>query len=298
MMSGYIIRKLYYGEEESYGEPASVTDYLGIVRTWNAGGELIHHDVRIGGRETYNRIPIGLNFSPTIEFLPISGKFLKYVFGKVTDSGSSPPYDHLIEVGNDLKSITVEAVRIGDTKIAERAVGVLVDSAEISIEADGLATVSLECRAKSVSIISPYTEPSIDFPSRLPYRFNDMKLYVDGVEYASIVSASISFNNNLEEMSRRGDYISGFKLTKAEYEAELKLFFEDTTLLEKFLSKESSNVELILSHQANDYIKFNLNNCLVEAEAELPFEAEVLMQTIHLYPKKITVEVRDNIESY
>jgi hypothetical protein len=34
MVSGYIARRLYYGEEENYGEPASVSDVLGIVRRW------------------------------------------------------------------------------------------------------------------------------------------------------------------------------------------------------------------------------------------------------------------------
>jgi len=298
MVSGYIARRLYYGEEENYGEPASVSDVLGIVRRWSSRGELIHQDVRIGGRETYSRIPIGLNFSPTIEFLPISGKFLKYIFGSVSNSGSSPPYIHIIEFGNNLKSITVDAVRISDTVVAERAVGVLVDSADISIEADGLVTASLECRAKSVSIVSPYTDPSIVLPEKKPYRFNDMKLYINGVEYASIVSASISINNNLEEMPRRGDYISGFKLTKVEYESELELIFDNTTLLEKFLLKDTANIELRLTRSQDDYISFNLQDCLLEAEAELPFEAEVLMQTVRLYPRRITVEVKDDIERY
>lgn len=298
MVSGYLVRRLYYGEEEDYGEPASPSDVLGIARRWNSGGELVYRDVRIGGRENYDRIPIGLNFTPNIEFLPISGRFLKYVFGKVTDSGSSPPYTHFIEFGNSLKSITVDAVRIGETAIAERATGVLVDSADISIEADGLVTVSLECRAKSVSIVSPYNDPSISLPDKKPYRFNDMKLYIDGVEYASIVSASLSINNNLEEMPRNGDYISGFKLTKAECEGELELFFEDSTLLEKFLSKNVVDIGLKLTRSQSDYIQFNLQDCLIKAEAEMLFEAETLMQTIRFYPKRISIEVNDDIESY
>jgi len=298
MLSGYMIRKLYYGEEEEYGEPASMLDVLGIARRWNSGGELVYQDVRVGERENYDRIPIGLNFSPTIEFLPISGKFLKYVFGKVVSSGSSSPYTHLIEFGNSLKSITVEAARIGETSIAERATGVLVDSADISIEYDGLVTVSLECRAKSVSIVSPYTDPAISLPNKKPYRFNDMKLYIEGVEYASIVSASLSISNNLEEMPRVGDHVSGFKLTKAECEGELDLIFEDAILLDKFLSRSIVDIELRLTRSSDDYIHFNLQDCLIEAEAEVPFEAEVLMQTIRLYPKKINVEVKDDIEEY
>ena len=298
MSETFIVRKLYYGEESSYGEAASPTDVLGLARTWNAGPEMVREDIRLGDRVYHSRLPLGLNFSPSVEFLPLTGKFLKYILGNVTDSGTEAPYTHTITVGSSLKSLTIEAARIGASGIAERAIGVLVDSAEISVETDGLLTVSLDCRAKQVEVVDPYTDPALSPPSKDPYKFKDMTFSVDGTTYAIITSARISFNNNLQEKPRSGDYISGFILAGAEYEAEVELLFEDYTFFTKMLNKATGNVELKFARAADDYILFKLNDCLFEWESEMPFEGDLLTQTVRLYPKTISVEVKDDIASY
>ena len=298
MSETFIVRKLYYGEETNYGEAATPTDVLGLARTWNANPEMVREDVRLGDRVYQNRVVLGFNFAPSIEVRPLTGKFLKYILGSVTDSGTEAPYTHTITVGSSLKSLTVEAARIGASGIAERALGLLVDSAEISVETDGLLTVSLDCRAKQVEVVDPYTDPAISPPSKEPYKFTDMTFSVDGATYAIITSATITFNNNLQEKPRSGDYISGFALAGAEYEAEVELLFEDYTFLTKMLSKATGNVELKFARSANDYILFQLNDCLFEWESEMPFEGDLLTQTVRLYPKTISVEVKDDIASY
>ena len=298
MSSTFQVRKLYYGEETTYGSPATMSDVFGLARTFNAGPELVAEDIRVGDRVFYSRLPIGLNFSPRVEFYPLTGKFLKYVFGKVTNTGSAPPYTHTIEIGTSLKSLTVECARIGASGIAERAVGLLVDSMDLSVDMDGILTVSLDCRAKEVSKISPYTDPNISIPNKTPYRFNDMTFSVGGTTYAIVTSASITVNNNLEERPRSGDFISGFNLTGAEYEAELELLFEDYTFFDSFKNKSVVDAEIKFQRDTNDYIKFTLDDCLVEWEGEVPFEGDVLMQTVRLRPKLITVEVKDDIAAY
>ena len=298
MSETFIVRKLYYGEETTYGQAASPTDVLGLARTWNAGPELVKEDIRLGDRVYHSRLPLGFNFAPTVELLPLTGKFLKYILGNVETTGSEAPYTHTITPGSALKSLTVEAARIGASGIAERALGLLVDSGEISVEADGLLTASLDCRAKQVEVVDPYTDPALSPPSKEPYKFTDMTFSVDETTYAIITSARITFNNNLQEKPRSGDYISGFVLAGAEYEAEVELLFEDYTFLSKMLSKATGNVELKFARSADDYILFKLNDCLFEWESEMPFEGDVLTQTLRLYPKTVSVEVKDDIESY
>ena len=298
MSSTFQVRKLYYGEETTYGSAATMSDVFGLATTFNAGPELVAEDIRVGDRVYQARLPIGLNFSPSIEFYPLTGKFLKYVFGKVTNSGTAPPYTHTIEIGTSLKSITVECARIGASGVAERAVGVLVDSMKFSVDADGIATVSLDCRAKQVTKVSPYTDPNIAIPSKTPYKFTDMTFSVGGTAYAIVTSASITVNNNLEERPRSGDYISGFALTGAEYEAELDLLFEDYTFMDMMLNKSTVDAVINFQRSTSDYIKFTLDDCLVEWEGEVDFAGDVLTQTVRLKPKTITVEVKDDIAAY
>lgn len=299
MSSTFVIRKLYYGEETSYGEAATMTDVFGLAKTFNAGCEQVREDIRLGDRVYYSRLPIGLNFSPSIEFYPLTGKFLKYVFGRVTNSGTSPPYTHTIEVGSSLKSLTVEAARIGDSRIAERVVGLLVNSGEISVNSDGILTASLDCKAKNVSLISPYTDPNIPPPAKRPLRFTDMVFSMNGVQYAIVTSARITINNNLEERPRASNgTVSGFTLKGTEYDAEVELLFEDFTFYDKFLKNNTVDIELKFSRDVDDYIKFSLNDSYLEIESELPFEGDVLTQTVRIYPKTITVEVKDDVASY
>lgn len=299
MSTPFVARRLYYGEEASYGEAAEVREVFGIARKFSAGGELVREDVRMGDRTYHERVLIGINFTPSIEFHPLTGKFLKYVLGKVTDSGTSPPYTHVIEVGTSLKSLTVEAARMGGAGVAERLVGLLVDSCEISVESDGLLSVSLECRAKKASLVSPYADPNIHPPAKRPIKFTDMSFYVDGTQYAVVTSARITVTNNLEERPRAGDgTVSGFVLKGAEYGAEVELLFDDASLYDRFLSGRASDVELRFSRGPDDHIRFLLEDSYLEVESELPFDGDVLTQTLRIHPRKIRVEVRDDMESY
>ena len=294
----YQVRKLYYGEETSYGQAATMTDVLGLVTSWDPGAELVHEDIRVGMRTIHKRIALGFNFSPSIEFLPLTGKFLKYVFGKVTNSGTAPPYTHTIEVGDSLKSLTVEVALIGASAIAERAVGLLVDSAEISFEEDGFLTASLDCRAKSVTALTSYTDPAISIPDKQPFKHRDVTVTIGTTTYGYVTSGRITINNNLAELPRSGDYIQGFVLQGAEYEGEVEIVFENFSLMNDFLSKTARNVEIKFTRGTNDYINFKLLNSYIQVSPEVPFNADELVQTVAIYPETIQVEVKDDIASY
>ena len=64
------------------------------------------------------------------------------------------------------------------------------------------------------------------------------------------------------------------------------------------LNKATGNVELKFTRDTYDWMKFTLENCLFEWESEMPFEGDLMTQTIRLYPKTITVVVEDDISSY
>lgn len=300
MSLSYFSRKLYYGEETSYGTAAEVDRVLGIASSFNAGGEVSIEDIRAGERTYFKRVVHGLDFSPSIEFRPLTGEFLKYVFGKVTNSGSAAPYTHTIEVGNNLPSLTVEAARIGASSLAERAVGLLVQGCDIGFEPDGVVTVSWDTVAKNVSKVEPYTDPVITIPSKEPFKYTDTKLTIGSTVYAEVSSGTITISNGLQPLPRASDgTLMGFALAECEYEASFDLFFKDSSLMADFLNKTRRTVTVeFIRDPANDYIKFTFGNAVIAWEGEIPFDASELMQTVTIYPETVTVEVKDDIASY
>ncbi|MEM4383095.1 MAG: phage tail tube protein [Candidatus Caldarchaeum sp.] len=299
MSFSYVTRKLYYGEETSYGTAAAMSKTLGLATSWNAGGEQVAADIRVGERTLRDRVILGLDFSPSVEFMPLTGEFLKYVLGNVTNSGTTAPYTHTITPGQSLKSLTVEVAKIGSAARAERSVGTLVESCEISVEADGLMTVSLDMRAKQVSVLDSYTDPNISIPGKQPFKFTDMTFTVGGTPYTAIItSASISVENTLEPGPRSGDFISKYYLGAVEAEAEVELFFEDNTVANYMLNKTRADAVIRLARAADDYIEFTLPNARFDWEGEVDFGGDPLVQTLRIYPTSISVEVKDDIAAY
>jgi len=299
MSLSFFARRLYYGEETTYGTSVTPNKVFGIASSFSSGGDVVVEDVRAGDRGYYKRVLLGLDFAPKIEFKPLTGEFLKYVLGKVTNTGSAAPYTHTIEVGNSLKSLTVEAARIGPSSIAERVVGLLVSGCEISFENNGLVEVSLDAVAKNVSVVSPYTDPALSIPAKEPFTFNDATLTIGSTQYAYVVSGSISINNTLEPLPRGSDgTVKGYALAECEYEASFDLFFDNASLLSDFLNKTRRNVTVRFSRTANDYIEFSFTNAVIKVESELPFQEGEIMQSVSIYPESMTVTVKDDIATY
>ncbi|MEM2003161.1 MAG: phage tail tube protein [Nitrososphaerota archaeon] len=294
----YFKRRLYYGIETTYGQAASMEKAL-LAQSWDLGAEYVEEDIYAGSRTYSDRLVLGLNFSPSMEIIPLTGEFMKLIFGKVTNSGTAPPYTHTLEPDpNTLPSFTVEAARLGATNMAERAVGCLVESAEFSFENDGFFSVSLDCRAKSASLVTGYTDPNISLPNKSPFLASSRTVTIGTTTYGEVISGSITFENELVELPREGDYVVGFAVGKASISGELEIAFKDSSLMADFLSKNRKDVVIKLSRATNDYIQFTLGNCYVEWSGELPFEDSELTQTVTLYPKTITVEVKDDIAAY
>ncbi|MEM2333905.1 MAG: hypothetical protein QXD31_01195 [Candidatus Caldarchaeum sp.] len=113
-----VYRKLVtYGEETAYGvTPDNVSGWIGGVTSFNGGVELVSENIPVLSRgRMFSAIVHGLDVTPSIEFYVQTARFFKYVFGKTTYTGLSPPYTHLLEVadGYELPSITLLEHRLG-----------------------------------------------------------------------------------------------------------------------------------------------------------------------------------------
>ena len=159
-------------------------------------------------------------------------------------------------------------------------------------------TASLDCRAKSVTALTSYTDPAISIPNKEPFKHRDVTVTIGTTTYGYVTSGRITINNNLAELPRSGDYIQGFVLQGAEYDAEVEIVFENFSLMNDFLSKTARDVEIKFTRDTNDYINFKLLNSYIQVSPEVPFNADELVQTVAIYPETIQVEVKDDIASY
>jgi hypothetical protein len=292
---GFAVRKLYWGKEATYGTPAAMSATLGIPQNFDSGVELVEEEIYAGGREYYDHLYIGRNVNPSADFYMVDGRFLPFLLGSVSNSGTAPPYTHVITLGTTLPSMTLEAVR---GSVAERIVGALVSDWEIKAEADGIVEVSLDFSAKDISFITTYSDPNIPLPTTRPFKFTDMAVTWDNTTLGKVTSCSISGSNNLEPLPRQGEVIPGYAILTAEYSAELELIWESYDLALDFLNASKKDLVVKFIRATGDEIEFALNNCLLEWASEIDYTGDVMTQKISLKPKTIQITGKDSIEAW
>jgi len=294
----FAVRKLYWGKETSYGTAATVSATLGIPQSFDPGVELVQEDIYAGNRGYFDHLYIGRNVKARAEFYVVDGRFLPFLLGSVSNSGSAAPYTHTVTLGSTLPSMTIEAVR---GSVAERIVGALVSEWEISVESDGIVEASLTFMAKDISFLTSYTDPNISLPSTRPFKFTDMTVTWGSTTLGKVTSCSIKGSNNLEPLPRQGEVVQGYAILTAEYEAELEVVWEDYSLAQDFLNASSTKRDLTVkfTRTANqDEIQFTLGSCLLEWASKIDYTGDLMTQKISLLPKTITITGKDSFSAW
>jgi hypothetical protein len=296
MSVSFAVRKLYWGRETTYGTAVTPTATMGLPQAWDPGLELVEEEIYAGSRGYFDRLYIGRNVKPSAEFYFVDGRFLPFLLGLVANSGSSAPYTHTVTLGNTLPSMTIEAVR---GSVAERVVGALVSDWEISVDENGIVTVSLDFAARDVSFLTTYTDPNIALPTTRPFKYTDMTVTWGATTLGKITSLSISGSNNLEPLPRVGDVVPGYVILTAEYEAEIELVWENYTLALDFLNATKRNLSVKFVRTANnDEVEFQLSNCLLEWASEIDYKGGKMVQTISLRPQGIQIIGKDSFATW
>ncbi len=291
-------RLVSFGEETTYGTPPSdVSKWIGLIQTFSGGVEYAGETISALDTTRLKRpVVYGIDVSPSMEYLVQTGQFLKYAFGKVTDSGTGP-YIHAIEISDDyvLPSVTLVEHRVGTPVHGFRYTGCRVESLELSFDEDGFLTASIEFIGRQAEKIT--TLPNVTPLTTEPFKASQKTVTINGVENPYVVSGSISITNNHVKYPRSGDWVGGSVADRVDLEASIDVFYLDSNLFELMLNKTAFDVVIKFARGADDYVQITLDDCYASVESELPAEGE-LMQTLNLTPKNIIIEAKDNIATY
>ncbi|MEM4288022.1 MAG: phage tail tube protein [Candidatus Caldarchaeum sp.] len=295
-----VYRKLVtYGEETTYGvTPENVSEWIGGVTSFNGSVETVSETTPIlsGGR-MFSTLVHGVDVTPTVEFYIQTARFLKYAFGKVTNTGTAPPYTHLLEIaeGYELPSITFLEQRLGGRSHGYLYNGCRADKLTLSWEADSLLKASITFVSNKVSKTTSL--PAITADNRPYFRTSSKTVEVDGNQIGYVVSGSVTISNNHTPFPRSGDFSSKHVAGNAECEAELELYYVDSSFMDMMLNKTKFDVKVRFSRGEQDYVELRLEDCVSSVESELAAEGE-LMQTVSLKPSSVSLLAVDDIASY
>ncbi len=289
-----------YGEESVYGEPSPSPDRLfGWVTEFSGGAEAVAEAVAlVAGSRQKRIITYGVDVSPSIGFLPTEGVFFKYALGEVSSSGSEPPYTHEITVtqGPRLPSLTILEHRIGDQSHGVRLVGCLVESLEVSWEADGPLECSAEFAARRIEVVGQL--PQVSQQLGQPYKAEQAQIILDGQIQAYATGGSISITNNHAALPRGADgYLQGHIATSVDIEATLRLHYTSPSLLSLMLEGEPFEAQVRFVRAPGDTLEFRLIGCVASVEAPLSSE-EAPVQELSLRAEDIRIVAVDGRPSY
>ncbi|MCS6785350.1 MAG: phage tail tube protein, partial [Candidatus Caldarchaeum sp.] len=242
-----VYRKLVtYGEETSYGQtPQDVSRWVGGVTSFSGGVELASEEVAVLSPSRFVKsYAHGLDVGPSIEFYVQSPRFLKYAFGKTTNTGTSPPYTHLLEIDEDyeLPSITLLEHRIGTNSHGYLYNGCRADKFTISWEEDSLLQASFDF--KSTRVLKTTTLPSTTPDTTDFFRSSSKTVEVNGVQIGYLLSSSVTLSNNLAAFPRSGDFVTRHVSGNASAEAELELYYVDSSLIDLMTGKTRFDVKI------------------------------------------------------
>ncbi|GBC68387.1 hypothetical protein HRbin01_00068 [archaeon HR01] len=293
-------RIVSYGEESVYGVPAEdLSQWIGGATKFSGGVELASEDVAsLSGIRRRKTMVHGVDTSPQLEYYVQTGRFFKYGFGSVSNTGTSPPYIHTLRIsdGYELPSITLLEHRIsGAGGHGYLYTGCRVESITVSWEEDGLLTSSVELLAQRP--IKTTSLPSVEPDTRDYFRSSSKTVTINGVENSYVLEGSISLTNNHVRLPRVGDYQGRPIADVADITAELTLYYLDSSIYELMLNKTLFDVVVRFQRSASDYIEFRLFDCYASVDSELAAEGE-LMQTLTLKPSDLEVEISDDIPAY
>lgn len=196
--------------------------------------------------------------SGTIEmpFFPaIVPYFIYCLFGDVTTSAYvdeeeqtvSGVYQHEFTESPLRPTLTIEET-IGD--LPRVATGFQPTSMTLTVDNEGLINTSFEGFAKNVAVLSDPTTATAALGCPM-HHADEITVTIDGVEFATLQSVEINYNNNVEpQYTVAGGSAVAFRgIGKTEYSGSMTMILDSTapTEYQKYLENTSRNVQIHIS---------------------------------------------------
>lgn len=195
------------------------------------------------------------------------GLWLKLAFGKVTTTGGGP-YTHSFEPELDLESATLQVQRgTGITEQMEEFQGVKVSQLQISCEAGGEMTASLDLIAKTSSArVANITSSFGSGVSVLHFQAGQFSFNGAGYDARSM---TFTLNNNLERRNVLGSKLTAEQAVSdvREVTLEVTLDVAENSLHTAFIAGTQADAVIAFT-QGADSMTFTVTNALITSYSD------------------------------
>jgi hypothetical protein len=237
-------RYLAVGEEASYGEAASPTRYIDILRENLVFDKQITPVETVFSREIRKYVEGRARVTGSIDFAvePENvGELFKWALGSVETSGTGP-YVHAFKPADQIKSFTAI---VASESLKRKVTGCLIDRLTVETALD-MVTGSIDIvAAKEEKDAGSYT-PTIS--SLQPFTFKEATLTLGGADKSQRLRAlRLRVENNIPIDDLYGfgsQYPRRILVRGRTVEAGLELAFEDTAEYDAFLAGTEVSVNL------------------------------------------------------
>ncbi len=284
-MVEYLLGKreiIAFGKEKSgYGTESARTYRFGLNPEVIPNDENDWQDVKGSGTDSItSSYAIGNKISKfTLRYVPQDWKFLYYVYGKTTNTGSGP-YTHTFSTKTDktsLSSFTLERARSATTDWVTKWVGCQVNTFKISWDTQGgsggkgtFVSCESDVFAKSASTD---TLTSLTAPTSAPFLATSVRLTLNSTAKAAVVSGHIVIDEKLTD----GFYANTDDQEKSEsirqemlFNGEFILHYTDSTEWDFMANRvvvPGTNT-LVFYKSANDKLTFTFTNLRIVTAGE------------------------------
>jgi len=238
-----MVRFIGIGIETTYGEAATITDYIDAVSESITGGQSFIDVETAGTRWIRERVPGPWSESGSFDIIVNADnitKILKCALGDVTtsDDGGSPAvaYKHEFKPSSTLPSFTLEVCPdVGS--YSRQIVGCGITSLRFEAPARELLTASVDILAAKEKLISPSTPT---FTTRRPFVFYDGQ--ISGLVTANVEAFRLTIENDIPDDAfvLGSRFLPGLRVQGFTVSGELDLTFLDWDAYQKFLGSASA----------------------------------------------------------
>lgn len=187
-------------------------------------------EITVQGSIPFELAPMGL------------GTLLKHALGTNVTTGSEAPYTHTIKTGALAPGLTIEKAFLDVGKYAIFR-GCRVDGLQVTINAEGLVTGSIDVMGKSYEI----ADASLGTPTAVAHNpFAEWEAAVEeGGDSVVLLSYGLTVRNNQQRVPAIGTrYAASLNPGKADITANISMMFESDAALAKWEAETASSLEV------------------------------------------------------
>lgn len=286
--------QLSYGIETQYGTEAAPDQYLlgkGGESNLNVNLKRIRDK---GNRGYYLQLQGKKDYSGNFWFYVQNGKFFKCVLGKVTDEGTGP-FTHTIEEDETVPSFTLEDTR---GNYVRRFLGCKVSRMVIRNEVDDELRCEIDWISQSHADYTSGT--SVTDVTTVPYKFSQGVITINSQQVDIVRSFEWTFDQGLSALFHLGsEELTHLPECARSSEVSMPVTLTDKTYWDLLKDDTEFSASILYTRGTSDTFKIEWLNCkLAELPQPLPEDADVMVQTLQLWPKSTKITVMDNIETY